>query len=210
MKLYDMQRAPNPRRVRIFMAEKGIDIPKIEVDVPGEENLKENFQKKNYRGLVPVLELDDGTCIDESVAICRYLEELYPEPNLLGSDPLSRAQIDSWQRHMEFDGFLSVASVFRNTFPLFSDRGVPGRPAGFKAIPDLAERGRKQFRFFLEDLDKHLANCEYIAGDRFSIADITALVTLDFARVAELEIPQTYKNIHRWYQQVSSRPSAGA
>ena len=210
MKLYDMKRAPNPRRVRIFMAEKGIDIPTIEVDIPGEENLKEEFQKKNYRGLVPVLELDDGTCIDESVAICRYLEELYPEPNLLGRDALSRAQIESWQRHMEFDGFLSAASVFRNTFPLFSERGVPGRPAGFKAIPDLAQRGRGQYRLFLEDLDKRLADNEFIAGDEFSIADITALVTLDFGKVTDLEIPADHRNIHRWYTQVSSRPSAAA
>lgn len=210
MKLYDMKKAPNPRRVRIFMAEKGLDIPRIEVDVPREENLKENFQKKNYRGLVPVLELDDGTCIDESVAICRYLEELYPEPNLLGTDALSRAQIDSWQRHMEFDGLMSVANVFRNTFPLFSERGVPGRPAGFKAIPDLAKRGRGQYKLFLADLDNRLGGNEFIAGDKFSIADITALVTVDFGKVAELEIPSEYKNIHRWYAQVSSRPSAGA
>ena len=205
-----MQRAPNPRRVRIFIAEKGIDIPKVEVDIPQEENLKEDFQKKNYRGLVPVLELDDGTCIDESVAICRYLEELHPEPNLLGTDALSRALIESWQRHMEFDGFLAVANVFRNTFPLFAERGVPGRPAGFKAIPELADRGRGQYKFFLEDLNKRLSDNEFIAGDKFSIADITALVTLDFGKVAELEVPEDYKNIHRWYTQVSSRPSASA
>ena len=210
MKLYDMQRAPNPRRVRIFIAEKGLDIPKVEVDIPREENLKEDFQKINYRGLVPVLELDDGTCIDESVAICRYLEELYPEPNLLGTDALSRAQIESWQRHMEFDGFLSVASVFRNTFPLFSERGVPGRPAGFKAIPDLAKRGRAQYALFLEDLNNRLGDCEYIAGDKFTIADITALVTVDFGKFTELNVPAEHKNIQRWYARVSSRPSAGA
>lgn len=210
MKLYDAARAPSPRRVRIFLAEKGVEIKSVPVNLREMENLKEEFLRINPRGVVPVLELDDGTRIDESVAICRYLEERYPDPPLMGTDALSRAQIESWQRHMEFDGYLAAVAVLRNSIPAFKDRGLPGLPPEFPAIPELVERGRHQYDYFLKQLNARLGECEYIGGDAYSIADITALVTVDFAARAEMAIPDSCANIHRWYGQVSSRPSANA
>lgn len=210
MKLYDMQMAPNPRRVRIFLAEKQIDIPKIEINIIEGENLKEDFLKINPRGLVPTLELDDGTIIDESVAICRYFEEIHPEPNLMGTDPVSKATIESWQRHMEFDGVLAVGEAMRNTFPPFASRAVAGLVEEFKAIPELAERGQRRISLFLRNLDDRLKDNEYIAGDSFSIADITGFCAVDFANSRDIGIPDEYKNLHRWYVDFSSRPSAAA
>ncbi|MEX2524344.1 MAG: glutathione S-transferase family protein, partial [Gammaproteobacteria bacterium] len=202
--------APSPRRVRIFLAEKGVEVKTVPVNLREMENLKEEFLRINPRGVVPVLELDDGTRIDESVAICRYIEEVYPDPPLMGTDALSRARIESWQRHVEFDGYLAAVSVLRNSVPAFKDRGLPGLPPEFPAIPDLVERGRRQYDYFLEQLNKRLGESEYVGDDSYSIADITALVTVDFAARAKMAIPETCANIHHWYGQVSSRPSADA
>ncbi len=210
MKLYDAAMAPSPRRVRIFLAEKGVEIETVPVNLREMENLDEAFLRINPRGVVPVLELDDGTRIDESVAICRYFEELYPDPPLMGTDALSRAQIESWQRHMEFDGYLAAMTVFRNSVPAFKERGLPGLPPEFPAIPALAERGRHQYDYFLKQLDKRLGESDYIAGDSYSIADITGLVAVDFAARAEMTVPETHLNIHRWYGRVSTRASANA
>ncbi len=209
MKLYDCKMAPNPRRVRIFLAEKGIDLPKVEVNLMEGENLKPEFLKVNPRGLVPVLELDDGRRIDETVAICRYFEETHPEPPLMGIDPVDKAIVESWQRHMEFDGLLAVAEAFRNSFPAFSNRGLPGT-VGVPAIPQLAERGKASLGRFYERLEERLGECEFVAGPRFTIADITALCVVDFARLIKMPIPEGNKNSQRWYQAVSSRPSASA
>jgi len=210
MKLYTAAQAPNPRRVRIFMAEKGLSIPTVEINVLEEENLSEEFRAVNPRGLVPVLELDDGTTIDESVAICQYLEDLHPEPNLMGRDPLGKAIICSWQRHVEFDGYQAVAAVFRNSFPFFKSRAVPGLPAEFPAIPELVDRGRRQYGHFLEALNTRLGDSNYIAGPDFSITDITGLVAIDFGRRVEMDIPGGHTHTRRWYERVAGRPSAGA
>jgi len=210
MKLYNAPRAPSPRRVRIFMAEKGISIPLVDIDTRSGENLTEAFETINPRRLIPVLELDDGTRIDESVAICRYLEALHPEPCLLGRGALDQAVICSWQRHMEFDGYLVAAAVFRNTFPAFSQRGVAGMPAEFPAIPALAERSRRQYDRFMDLLNARLGESEYVAGPEFSIADITGLVTVDFARVVDMDIPEHHTDTRRWYDRVAGRPSASA
>ncbi|MBI2969159.1 MAG: glutathione S-transferase [Gammaproteobacteria bacterium] len=210
MKLYDMHLAPNPRRVRMFLAEKNLDIPKVEVSVVEGENLKPDFKNINYRGLLPTLELDDGTCLDESVAICRYIEELQPEPNLLGRGALEKARIESWQRHMEFDGFWPLADFFRNTFPAFAERAVPGLAEKFPAIPELAERGRRRYEIFLEGFNDRLKDNEFVAGDRFTIADITAFVAADWGRRMKLPIPERHSHSSRWYAAVSRRPSAGA
>lgn len=211
MKLYDMKMAPNPRRVRIFLAEKGLhDVLKVEINLIEGENLGADFLRINPRGTLPTLELDDGTCLDESVAICRYLEELYPEPRLLGSDALGRARIESCQRHVEFDGFQPLLDAFRNSFPAFAERGVPGLPAGFKAIPELAERGRRRYDLFMKNLDQLLSGQRYIAGEHYSIADITALCAVDFAKMMEIELPPDYRHARRWYTEVASRPSAAA
>jgi glutathione S-transferase len=210
MKLYDMQMAPNPRRVRIFLAEKGLDVELVEINLMEGENLSEDFLKINPRGTLPTLELDDGTYLDESVAICRYLEELHPEPRLMGTDALSKALIESCQRQVEFDGFQPLLDTFRNTFPAFAERGVPGLPAEYKAIPELAERGQRRYQLFMKTLNDRLAKQDYVAGDKFSIADITALCAIDFAKVIEIEIPEEYTHARRWYEQVSNRPSANA
>ena len=206
-----MQMAPNPRRVRIFLAEKGLtDVPMVQIDLMAGENLKNDFLKINPSGTIPTLELDDGTYLDESVAICRYLEELYPEPKLLGTDALSRARIEACQRHVEFDGFQPLLDHFRNTFPAFSERGVAGLPAEYKAIPELAERGHRRYHLFMKNLNESLAHQDYIAGDSFSIADITALCGVDFAKVVGIELPEDYEHANRWYTEVSGRPSAAA
>ncbi len=210
MKLYDTTMAPNPRRVRIFLAEKGGEVPKIEINILEGENLKPDYLKVNPRGLLPTLELDDGTRADETIAICRYIEETHPEPNLMGSTALEKAVIESWQRHMEFDGMLAVGEMFRNSFPDFSNRGLPGVTDTVKAIPELVERGTASVKRFFARLERRLGETEFIAGDRFTIADITALCVVDFASFAKLPIPEGNKNTKHWYATVSARPSATA
>ena len=211
MILYDMKLAPNPRRVRIFMAEKGItNIKKVEINIAEGENLGADYLKINPRGLLPTLVLDDGTCLDESVAICRYLEELYPEPNLLGKTALEKASIEAVQRHIEFDGFLPLADVFRSSVPFFSRRAIPGLPAEFPSIPALTKRSEKRFLMFLDNFNALLNGQAFVAGDRFSIADITALCTIDFARTVKIRLSDEHKGALRWYQQVSSRESISA
>ncbi len=210
MKLYDCKMAPNPRRVRIFLAEKGVTIPTVEVSIIDGENLKPEYLRVNPRGLLPVLELDDGTRLDETVAICRYIEELHPEPSLMGVKPLEKAIIESWQRHMEFDGLTAVSEVLRNSFPAFSSRGLPGVTQPVPAIPALVERGTASVKRFHERLEQRLGATEFIAGERFSIADITALCVVDVAGRIKMSIPEENKNSQRWYAAVSSRPSAAA
>jgi glutathione S-transferase len=210
MKLYDVKRAPNPRRVRMFLAEKGADIPTVEVDVMGGANFLPEFLRISPRGLVPALELDDGRCLDESVAICRYLESCWPEPNLLGMDDFERARIESLQRHVEFDGLLPLSDHFRNSFPAFAERAVPGRPEKFAAIPELAERGKRRFAIFLDVMNDHLSRNAYFAGERFSIVDITAYCTIEFAKRVNTPIPEGHAHSLRWYQSVAGRPSTSA
>ncbi len=209
MKLYDCQTAPNPRRVRIFLVEKGVDIPKTEVSILEGENLKPEYLAVNPRGLLPTLELDDGSRIDETVAICRYIEETHPEPNLMGRDALEKAQIESWQRRMEFDGLNPTGEMFRNSFDPFKNRGLPGLD-NVQAIPELAARGKGGVQRFYERLEQRLSQSPYIAGERYTIADITALCVVDFASFAKMSIPEANTNIKRWHADVSARPSAKA
>ena len=211
MRLYDSTLAPNPRRVRIFMAEKGVDYENIQVDIIKGDNLNESFLSINPRGLLPTLVLDDGTVIDETVAICRYIEEMHPEPALLGTDAISKANIEARQRHMEFDGLLAAADAFRNSFPGFSSRGLAGNAGSVDAIPALAERGKNAMLRFYESLNAALDDSAFVAGETFSIADITALCTIDFAAgAARVPIPDQCSNVQRWHAEVSSRPSAEA
>jgi len=211
MKLYDCTVAPNPRRARIFIAEKNLTIPKIEVDIVGGENLKDEFRSINPRGLLPVLELDDGTCLDETMAICRYLEELYPEPALLGTTPLERAQVECLQRKMEFDGMIAASEVFRNNTEneSFSYRSSPGMDE-ISAIDGLAERGHVTLKHFFRWLEHYLSSSTFLVGERFTMADITALCAVDFAKWIEVEVPGENTHTLRWYNEVSSRPSAQA
>ncbi len=210
MKLYDMIKAPNPRRVRMFLAEKGMTIESIEIDIPGGENLSPAYLSINPRGTVPTLVLEDGTVLDESVAICRYFEEIQPEPNLLGRTPIEKAQIESCQRHMEFDGLFSVGGIFRNSIAPFANRSMPGSAPALPQSADLVTRGVALTTHFFETLNARLARTEFVAGDRFSIADITGFITVEFARWVKLAPQEDHHHLHRWYAAIKSRPSAKA
>ena len=209
MKLYEYTMAPNPRRVRIYLAEKGIEVETAQVDIPSGENLGEEFRAINPRCLLPTLVLDDGTVIDESVAICRYFEELHPEPPLMGTDAQSKAVIESAQRHMELDGLMSVADAFRNANPTFEDRGISGSE-GVPTIVALVDRGRAATARFFGALNETLGRSEYVAGDAYSIADITAFCVVDFAKWIQVRAGDEHPNLKRWYAAVSARPSASA
>jgi glutathione S-transferase len=203
MKLYEFTGAPNPRRVRVFLAEKGInDVPSVQVNIATGENRKPEFLKINPMGGLPVLELDDGTIIAESVAICRYFEDIKPEPRLMGVDAKDKAVVEMWNRRMEFEVLSMTAGAFRNTSDFFKGR-----------IPQVKEYGeicRNAALKRLEWLDTALADREFIAGPRYTIADITALIGIDFGRTTGIKIQESQKNLARWHQAMSSRPSAKA
>lgn len=202
MRLYDARTAPNPRRVRIFLAEKGISVPVEQVDIVSAQNRSAEFRAKNAMGTLPVLELDDGTTIAESVAICRYFEELQPEPPLLGTDAKDRALVEMWQRRMEYEVFLPITQVFRNGHAFFKGR-IP-------QVPEYGEVCRKHAEQRLEWLDGVLADRPFVAGERYTIADITALCAIDFGRVSNIRVTPEQPNLARWHAAVSSRPSAKA
>jgi glutathione S-transferase len=209
MKFYDCAVAPSPRRVRIFLAEKGISLPTVQVDLRKGEQFGEAFRAINPDCTVPVLELDDGRRISDSIAICVYLEETHPEPPLLGVDAVERAIVAEWQRRAERDGFLAVAEAFRNSTPAFKTRALPG-PDDYAQIPALVERGRVRTSAFFKLMNARLADREYVAGARYTIADITALVAVDFAGWIKLTIPDDCPHLRRWHQAVSARPSSKA
>jgi len=200
MKIYDTKTAPSPRRVRIFLAEKNIPMEYVQVDLQKGENISPQMREKNPVGKIPILELDDGTCISEGASICLYFEELYPEVNLLGKDPLEKATVDMWHRQVELYFFGQVGMCFQHTTGYFKDRMTPvkeyGEVAGENAIS------------FLNVLEKRLAESEFIAANRFTIADITALCAIDFARVVGIKITDEQTNLQRWYNAVSNRNSA--
>ena len=202
MKLHDSKLAPNPRRVRMFLAEKGIQVPLVNVDIAKAENRQPPFLAKNPMGGVPVLELDDGTCISESVAICRYFEGVQPEPPLMGVDAKDRALVEMWNRRMELELFGPIAQVFRNTHEFFKGR--------IEQVPAWGEACRRVAEKRLEWLDRELASREFVAGDCFTIADITALVGIDFGRITKTSIQPGQKHLERWHETVSARPSAKA
>ncbi|UZK69230.1 glutathione S-transferase N-terminal domain-containing protein [Sphingomonas sp. S1-29] len=211
MKLYDAPWAPSPRRVRIFLAEKGVVIDREHVDLRDSEQLRDAYLKINPRGAVPALELDDGEVLCESAAICRYIEALYPEPSLFGSDPLAIGRIESWTRRIEGDGYAAAVYAFRNRSPAFVDRGIPGNWPPVAQIPELAARGMVMWDGFVKALDERLADRTWIAGGGYSFADITALVTIDFAKsAAKLSVPERAKHILRWHAAATARPSAAA
>ena len=202
MKIHEFTMAPNPRRVRVFLAEKGIEVPSVQIDIGKGENRKPEFLAKNPMGAVPVLELDDGTYISESLAICRYLEELNPDPSLFGSDAEERALIEMWTRRMEAEIFQKIAGCFQNTHDYFKGR--------ISQIPEYGEVCKKSALKSLEWLDGELADRKFIAGDRYTIADIIAMTSIDFGRVVKIGIQPDQKNLVRWHKSVSSRPSAKA
>ena len=207
MKFYDCQTAPSPRRVRFFIAEKGLDIPTIQVDLASGEQFGSGFTDKNHAATVPVLELEDGTCIAESVAICQYLEELHPAPPLLGNDARERALVTMWNSRAEQAGLAAIAESLRNRSKGMVGRALPG-PVGYEQIPELVSRGRKRAEVFFEDLDSRLGASEFVATDQFSIADITAFIAVDFAGWIKLFVPDELAHLHRWYKTVAARPAA--
>lgn len=210
MKLYDMRQAPNPRRVRMFLAEKGVVIPTIEVDIQAGANLRPDYLAVNPRGVVPTLVLDDGSILDESIAICRYIEGLYPEPNLFGRTPLESARIEQAQRRMEFDGMFNIASAFRNAMPAYAGRAQPGAGPAAEQIPALAERGLTMARHWLDGLEHALDGRQWLAGDRFTVADITAFICLDFAKWVKLRAGPSHPNVVAYHARIKERPSSGA
>ncbi len=210
MILHDFASAPNPRRVRMYLSEKRITVPTVSVNTRECEQFAAGFRRRNPWCLVPVLELDDGTCIAESMAICRYFEELHPEPPLFGRGARERATVEMWNRRAELDGLLPLAEAVRNRLPLFADRAVAGFPSGFPQIAAIAERGIARYRLFLDRLDERLGASPYLAGECFSIADITAFVTVEFAARIDESPPAARHRIHRWRARVAARPSAPA
>ncbi|MEM7763039.1 MAG: glutathione S-transferase [Pseudomonadota bacterium] len=207
MLFYDCQPAPSPRRVRIFIAEKGVDIPVQQIDLRSGEHLTEEFKAKNPDCTVPALELDDGTVLSETIAICSYLEDTYPEPPLIGHDAASRANVLMWNARIEQQGLAAVAESFRNHAKGFKGRAVTG-PQGYDQIPELVPRGRARTEQFMAMLDQHLKGRAFIAGDRFSMADITALITIDMGAWIKLPIPESCAELRRWHAAVSARDSA--
>jgi glutathione S-transferase len=211
VKLYDMNRAPNPRRVRVFLAEKGIDIPMVQIDIPSGENLAPAFTAINPRGLLPTLVLEDGTVLDETMAICRYIEAVYPDPNLFGQTPLEIAQVESWQRRCELEGMYSVGMAFRNASPFYAHRSTQGTAGqDTDQIPELVTRGKLLAERFFISLNERLGQSAYVALDRFTVADITAMITVDFARWIKVYPTPDQTDLAAWHARVSARASAKA
>jgi len=207
LKFYDCKTAPSPRRVRVFIAEKGIDIETVQVDLGSGEQFSEAFRKINPDCVVPVLELDDGTILTEVVAICDFLESQFPEPPLLGSTPVERATVLMWNAKVEQLGLWAMAEAFRNSAKGLSNKAVTGADS-YPQIPELAERGRQRVAKFFERLDDELADREFLAGSFYSMADISALVVVDFAAWIKIAIPEESVNLKRWYGAIATRPNA--
>ena len=203
MKLYDLPPSPNARRVRIFIAEKGLDIPIEPIDMMAGENKSEEYLSKNPLGKMPVLELDDGTCLAESASICRYLEEMHPNPPLMGTDAQSRALVDMWHRRMEFELLNPMITIFVHTGEMWKDRVTQ--------IPELAEINKSNVQTCMEWLNKELEGREFIVTDDYTVADITAQSAFVMGKAAlGIRIPETLTNLNDWWQRVSSRPTARA
>jgi len=203
MKLYDSKPAPNPRRARIFLAEKGIELPTEQVDIMTFQHKTPEYTAINPFQRMPALVLDDGTVITESIAICRYFEVLQPDPPMFGKGAKEIALVEMWNRRAEINFFSNVAAVFRHLHPAMKELEVP-------QVPAYAEAMRPRAIWFLHLIDGELAKREFIAGDNYSVADITTQVTVDFMKPARLTIPDELSNVKRWHAAVSARPSARA
>jgi len=203
MKLFDGGRAPNPRRVRVFLAEKKIEVPLVPIDMGAFGHKQEPVSSRNPLQRLPVLELDDGTVITESVAICRYFEELHPEPALFGRGALGKALVEMWQRRMELNLLGCVTAAFRHIHPAMKEWEVP-------QIPEWGEANKPKAVGFLKLLDEELADREFVAGDAYSIADITGMIAVDFMKPARIQVPEELANVRRWHAALRARPSADA
>jgi glutathione S-transferase len=203
MKLYDGGRAPNPRRVRVYLAEKGIKVPTEQVDLGSMAHKSAAYAAVNPLQRVPALELDDGTIITESIAICRYFELLHPQPPLFGRDPKDLAMVEMWQRRVELHLLAPISHIFRNLHPAMAQMEVP-------QVPAWAEANKPRVVDFLNILDGELSKRRYLTGENFTVADITGLVAIDFMKPAKVSVPDTLANVKRWHAELSARPSASA
>ncbi|NJR79937.1 glutathione S-transferase family protein [Sphingomonas corticis] len=210
MKLYDAAWAPSPRRVRMYLAEKAIQVERVTIDLRGDEHLSPAYLAINPRGTVPALVLDDGEVIAESAAICRFFEALHPDPPLFGARAAEIARVEDWTRRIEAEGYAAAVYALRNRAPAFMNRGLPGAWPAIPQIPALTQRAQAMFARFVAGLDARLGEAEWIAGERYSFADITALATIDFARAAKLAVPAEATGLARWHAAASARPSAAA
>ena len=210
MKLYHSSGSPNSRRVRALIAEKGLDIELVPVDLGTREQFSDAYKAINPRVVVPTLVLDDGTVIGEAPVIMLYLDEAYPDTPLFGTTPEEKAVTAMWERRAELEGFAAVMEGVRNNAAGLKGRAISG-PHGYEQIPELVERSKQRVANFYSDLDARLKQAEFVAGDRFSAADITALVSVDFATKAfAMPVPESAAAVRRWYEAVSARPSANA
>ncbi len=209
MKIYDWHIAPNPRRLHLYLAEKGLKIELVEV---GQEDLSLApwFKAKYPHAMVPMLELDDGTEIGEAMAIARYFEETNPEPPLMGTDARDKAIVDMWEKRANEEGMLPASELFRNTHEKFAERGLPGAADSIPAISELRDRGRARLGRFFAKFDRQLAQNEFVAGKNWTVADATALAAVEFAGWSGEKIPASCPHLQRWYDAVSARPSAKA
>lgn len=203
MRLYDSGRAPNPRRVRVFLAEKGIEVPLVPVDIAKGEHKAPGYTALNPLQRTPTLVLDDGTVISESIAICRYFEEVQPEPPLFGIGPAERAIVEMWQRRVELELLTAIAAVFRHQHPAMAELEVP-------QVPAWADSNRGKVDRVLRVIERHLADRPYLCGESFTVADITGLIALDFMRLPKLPVPDDLVHVRRWHASLASRPSASA
>jgi len=204
--LYDCATAPSPRRARILLAEKGVTHETVQVDLRAGEQLGEAYRRINPQCTVPALRTEEGVVLTDNAAIAAYLEARYPEPPLLGMTPLEKAEIASWQWRVVFEGLMAVAEALRNRSPALAGRALPG-PVNYEQIPQLAERGLARVRQFLLDLDTRLAGRDFIATDRLSIADITAVVAVDFARIVKVQPDERHPHLLRWRSAMAQRPA---
>ncbi|ODU08816.1 MAG: glutathione S-transferase [Rubrivivax sp. SCN 71-131] len=203
---YDCVTAPSPRRARILLAEKGIPHASVQVDLGRGEQLGDAFRRLNPQCTVPVLRTDEGLVLTDNAGITAWAEAAYPEPPLLGTTPAEKAAIASWNWRVEFEGLMAVAEALRNRAPALAGRALPG-PVDYAQIPALAERGLLRLQQFLADLDRQLEGRGFVAADRFSIADITAVVTVDFARIVKVRPDERHPQLLRWRAAMALRPS---
>ncbi len=206
--LYDCATAPSPRRARILLAEKGVAHETVQVDLRSGEHFGEAFRRVNPQCTVPALVTDEGAVLTDNAAIAACLEARHPEPPLLGRTPLEKAEIASWQWRIEFDGLMAVAEALRNSSPAMVDRALPG-PVTYAQIPALAERGLARVRQFFDDLNAHLEGREFVAAGQFSIADITAVVVVDFARAVKVKPGEAHPHLLRWREAMLARGTMG-
>lgn len=204
--LYDCATAPSPRRARILLAEKGIAHETVHVDLRSGEQMGEAYRRINPQCTVPALRTEEGVVLADNAAIAAYVEALRPEPPLLGRTPLEKAEVASWNWRVEFEGLLAIAEALRNGSPAMADRALPG-PRNYAQIPQLAQRGVQRVQDFFATLEERLAGRDFIATDRFSVADITAVVAVDFARVVKIKPGEQHPHLQRWRAAMAQRPS---